>query len=402
MKVRNDRIWINRALESRLRAAAKTFPVVVLTGARQVGKTSLCRYLWPDANYITFDVPGMAEMARLAPERFLDEHPTPLIMDEIQYVPELLRHIKLRVDEKRQPGSYLITGSQVFPLMQGVSESLAGRCAVLSLKQLTLREVIEAGLLAPEQSDEFHWRGGWPELWSNPATERELWLGSYLATYLERDVRNIVNVTSLRDFERFLRIAALRSGQLLSMADMARDVGVAPNTVKSWLSILQASGQIVLLEPYYVNVGKRLIKAPKLYFTDSGLLLYLLGFRSWQDVTAGSLWGAAWESIVVAEFVKVAANRGRERNLFLWRTAAGDEVDLVIEAGGKCFIAIECKSAEKVSVADMRGIKAMARCYGAEALNAGYCVCRTTAPYPLTSDQKLYALPLADALKIEF
>jgi predicted AAA+ superfamily ATPase len=398
MQTHNDVFWIDRSLSEGLRAAWRDFPAVVLTGARQTGKTSLCRRLLPAANYVTLDIPAEAETARLAPERFLDNHTPPLIIDEIQYAPDLLRHLKIRIDADRQPGRYLLTGSQDFLLMQGVSESLAGRCAVLSLMPLSLPEVSRAGLANEATADDFFWRGGWPALWQRPGMERDLWLGSYLATYLERDVRNTVNVASLRDFNRFLRASALRAGQMLSMAEIARDIGVAPNTAKKWISILQSSHQILLLEPWHANAGKRLVKTPKLYFLDSGLLLYLLGFRSWQDVQANPAWGAIWENIVVSEFLKLIVNSASRHRLYFWRTSVGEEVDLVIETGARSFIAIECKTAERVTGGDLRGIGAMTRAYGADAVQTACCVCRTTRSYPVLSGGKVMALSLADAL----
>ncbi|MCA9439651.1 MAG: ATP-binding protein, partial [Candidatus Omnitrophica bacterium] len=217
-----------------IRKAVAQFPVVVVTGARQAGKTSLVRHLFPDAQYVTFDIPQTAESARLDFGAFLRRHPDPLIIDEVQYVPEVLRHLKSGVDQDRRPGRFILTGSQDFMLMEGVTESLAGRCAVLSLPTLSLAEV-DAGATT-EKMDLFCWRGGFPELWQRPELDREMWLGSYLSTYLERDVRNILNIGSLRDFDRFLRAAALRVGQLLSLSELARDVGIAPNTAKSWIS----------------------------------------------------------------------------------------------------------------------------------------------------------------------
>ncbi len=395
----NSLLWIERGMGRRLREGLRGFPVVALTGARQVGKTSLCRHVWPDAAYVTLDIPSVADSARLAPERFLDEHPPPLILDEIQYAPELLRHLKVRVDRDPRPGSYLVTGSQDFLLMQGVTESLAGRCAVLALPPLALSEVLEAGAIPADEADTYFWRGGWPALWRDRTLDRDLWHGSYVATYLERDVRNILNVGSLRDFDRFLRACALRAGQLLSLAELARDVGVAPNTAKAWLSVLQASHQVFLIEPWHVNAGKRLIKSPKLHLGDSGLLLYLMGFRRWTDVLASAGFGAIWENIVVAEVRKALWNQGRRDPLYFWRTAAGEEVDLVIETGARRFIAVECKAAERVEAGDARGIRAMGRAYGDAAMEAAICVCRTPRAYPLSPDGRLHAMPLRAAVE---
>lgn len=378
----------------RLRVALAQFPAVLLSGSRQVGKTALCRHIWPDANYVTLDLPAEAAAARADSGAFLERHPAPLIVDEIQYAPELLRHMKVRLDASRRPGQYLITGSQDFALMQGVTESLAGRCAVLTLPTLGLGEV---GAEDTRGIDALSWRGGWPDLQARAELDRELWLGSYLATYLERDVRNILNVGSLRDFDRFLRAAAYRTGQLLCLSEMARDVGIAVSTAKNWISLLEASHQIMLLEPWHVNPGKRLIKTPKLYFQDVGLLLYLFGFRRWDDVRANAAWGAVWENIVIAECRKAVANSGRRCPLHYWRTAGGDEVDLLIEVGHRCVGAVEIKAAEQPDDRALKGLKAFAQLYGAETMDAAFVVCRTGSPYPMAdAGVPVNAVPLQD------
>lgn len=385
-------MWIERCLSAALRRAFAQFPVTVLTGARQAGKTSLVRRLFPQADYVTFDVPRDAEAARLDPEGFFARRREPLILDEIQYVPTVLRHLKSRVDKARRPGRFLLTGSQEFSLMQGVTESLAGRCAVLGLPTLSLVEVSRDATL--RETDAFCWRGGFPELWQRPELERDLWLGSYVATYLERDVRNALNVGSLRDFDRFLRAAALRAGQLLSLSELARDVGVTPNTAKSWISILQASQQVFLLEPYHTSAGKRLVKTPKLYFSDSGLLAYLLGFPDWPAVTQNAAWGAVWENLVLSEVRKHFLNAGRRPPCWFWRTASGEEVDLLVEGGPKRFLAVECKTAAVIGGRDLRGFAALENTYGPKAMIRGAVVCRSDKPYPLVDKSRIAALPL--------
>ena len=389
-----NEIWIPRALAPQLEKALRQFPAVLVSGARQVGKTALCRHVWPDAQYVTLDLPAEAEAARHDASAFLQRHRAPLIIDEIQYAPELLRHLKVRVDRKRTPGQYLITGSQDFALMQGVTESLSGRCAVLRLATLGLGEVGATTLAA---IDALAWRGGWPELQARPDLDHELWLGSYLATYLERDVRNILNVGSLRDFDRFLRAAAYRAGQLLSLSELARDVGIAVSTAKNWISLLLASHQIFLLEPWHVNPGKRLVKTPKLYFQDVGFLLYLLGFRSWADVVANPAWGAVWENMVVAECRKALVNAGRAASLYYWRTVNGEEVDLLVELGPRRVAAFEIKAAETTGKHDLKGLDAFARLYGRAALERQAVVCRTPSRYPL-GDHGAEALSLPEAI----
>jgi predicted AAA+ superfamily ATPase len=371
-----------RILKTVLKKAWAQFPVVVLTGARQVGKTTLARDFLPDANYVTLDVFAEAESARQSPVRFLDEHPAPLIIDEAQYAPSLFRELKIRVDnDRRAMGRYLVTGSQSFEVMAGVTESLAGRCATLSLPALSLAELPKT---TPVES--FLWRGGFPELWQNPGLDRDLWLGSYVTTYLERDVRSLRNVGNLRDFERLLRALALRAGQLLSFSDLARDVGVSPNTAKSWISILEANRQIFLLEPWHRQRVKRLVKSPKVYFYDTGLLTFLMAFGSGQEVMTHALWDAVWENLVIAEIRKFFQIHGRRPPLWFWRTATGNEIDLLVETAPEVFLAIECKTAEQPGADATRQFYALRDEYGARSLQRAFVACRTSTAYPFATD----------------
>lgn len=385
-------MWIDRILSSVVVRAMEQFPAVVVTGPRQAGKTSLVRHLFQEADYVSFDVPVEAERARLAPDDFFAGCSKPLIIDEAQYVPELFRQLKIRIDQDRQPGRFLITGSQDFSLMRNITESLAGRIAVLSLPLLSLPEVCKEGGNA--ESDLFFFKGGFPQLWVGQVIDRDLWMGSYLATYLERDIRNILNVGNLRDFDRFIRSAALRSGQLLSVSDLARDVGISPNTAKAWISTLQASGQIFMLEPYHTNAGKRLIKTPKLYFADVGLLLYLLGFRDLASVRVNPLWGAIWETAVISEVRKLFMNAGRRPVMWFWRTAQGAEVDLVLEESPGRFIGVECKAAVESTARDVAGLRALQDMYGDGSLKKGYVVNRGETAYPLSVQPDITAISL--------
>ena len=374
------------------------FPATVITGSRQSGKTTLARAVWPDAGYVSLDDPAQADRARRQPDEFLAGLPGRVILDEIQYAPGLFRHLKRAIDQDRRPGRFLITGSQAFALMQGVSESLAGRAAILTLPTLGLDEVFPNATL--EQTDRFLWRSGYPELWQRPDLDRELWMGSYLATYLERDVRQALNVGNLSDFDRLLRAAALRAGQLLSFADLARDVGIAPNTAKRWLSVLVASQQVFLLEPFHRQHRKRLIKAPKLYFNDTGLLCFLLGFRNPDDVRAHAMWGSVWENFVIAELRKRAQAMTRPPSFWFWRTADGDEVDLLIETAPEQFAAMECKTSERITTADTKGIRRLTDEYGATAVASARVVCRTPTSYPVGDPAGTLAISPIEALHL--
>ena len=316
--------------ETVLRLAAH-FPAVVLTGARQTGKTTLLRGLFPAHNYVSLDLPSEAQLAEDAPEQFLARHPAPVLVDEVQYAPALFRHLKTAIDGSReQNGQYILTGSQKFSLMREVADSLAGRCGIAELEALSGHE-LAASYADVEKTAGIASvlvRGFMPQLWKDIELLPVDFFRSYQATYLERDVRQLLNVSSLRDFDRFMRAAALRSGQLLNKTELAREVGVSSKTINEWLSVLEASNQISLLEPYFANVGKRLVKSPKLYFNDVGLLCFLLGLNE-ASVTHSYLIGAIWETLCCAELRKYLRAQAPEAKLWFYRDQAR-EVDFVI------------------------------------------------------------------------
>lgn len=386
-------MWISRQAEPLVRRMARQFPAVLVTGARQTGKTSLLRRLFPRASYLSLDLPANAEAAQTAPDALLDRYPAPVIVDEIQYAPSLLRHLKIRIDRQRSPGRYLLTGSQVFPLMQGVSESLAGRCAVLHLQTLGWVELLEAGRTLAATA--CMWRGGYPEL--HVGADPDLWFPAYVATYLERDVRNVLQVADLPEFNRFLRACALRTAQVVNYSDLARDTGIAPNTARKWLGLLQTSGIVALVEPYFGNRTKRLIKAPKLAFLDSGLAAFLAGFGSERELTSSAAVGAFWESFVFGQILRQGAHRADARPVHYWRTAAGPEVDWVVERGGGTLTAIECKWKEQPADTDAAGLRAL-EAAEPRRTKEKLIVCRTGAKYRLADGT--WVVNMADALKL--
>lgn len=373
-------MWIKRKSEPTLRKMFDQFPAVLLTGPRQSGKTSLLKTLYPESSYVTLDDRSVAAAANTTPEAFLSGFKEPVILDDVQYAPDLFRALKVRIDQHKKPGRFLLTGSQVFAMMQGVSESLAGRCGILTLSSLSWLERKSSPNIG--SVEDFLFLGGFPELHAGKV-EREFWYAAYVATYLERDVRNILNVGDLGDFNRFLRAAALRTSQVLSYSDMARDVGISPATAKKWLSVLVSSGQIFLIESYHRNRGKRLVKSPKLVFADTGLACYLMGFKSKQDILSSPLAGALWETFVTNQIIRHYASQGKRSPLWYWRTPYGQEVDLIIEEGGGKLTAIECKLSEHPTTKDCAGLRALEAFYGKNSIVGSYIACRTPMKYRL-------------------
>lgn len=352
-------MYTHRTLEAFFTKATTQFPVMLITGARQVGKTTFLQHLsGTERTYVSLDDPLTLRLAREDPALFLQRFPTPLLIDEIQYAPELLPYLKITVDRERRPGLYWLTGSQQFHLMKGVSESLAGRVGIVQLLGLSRQEGLGGGQgsapflpSSPELASRLTvegelslrelyrhiWRGSFPALALNSEADRGLFYSSYVQTYLQRDIRDLARVGDEMTFLRFLRAAAARSGQLLNLAELARDTDVAPNTAKSWLSILQASGIVYLLEPYHTNLTKRLVKTPKLYFLDTGLCAWLTEWSSPETLEAGAAGGAILETWIMAELLKSWWHNGRQAPFYFYRDKDQKEIDLLIIQDGTIY-----------------------------------------------------------------
>ncbi len=332
----------------------------MLTGPRQAGKTTTLRHLFGNhCRYVSLEPPDIRAAASADPRGFLEMYTPPAIFDEVQYAPDLLPYIKEMIDSDRETkGRFFLTGSQNLLLMQKVNESLAGRAAILRLLPLSRREsegkslapfpwesdqdLSEVIQTSPIQLWKSFLRGGYPELSANPERDISLWHASYVQTYLERDVRSFRQVGDLSQFQFFLRALAARNAQLLSLSELSRDLGLSVNTVKAWLSVLEATYQIIILRPYYANVGKRLVKTPKVYFTDLGTLCYLCGLKDPEHAASGPMGGSIMETAVLMEIFKTLVHRGIEPQVYFWRTSTGIEVDIIVESSGR-LIPIEVK-----------------------------------------------------------
>jgi len=357
---------INRTLTTRLLKAASQFPVVTLTGPRQSGKTTLVRAVFEDYAYLSLELPDQRRFALQDPRGFLAQFDGPVVLDEVQRAPDLFSYIQVLVDEQTdRTGRFILTGSQNFLLLQSITQSLAGRCAVLhllpfSLAELTGREPLsleDLGRDIPVKAartagpkfglQEILFKGFYPRIHDKGLSPRD-WLPDYYQAYIERDVRNVLNVGDIEAFGRFIRLCAGRSGQLLNLSGLASDCGVSHSTARRWLSVLEASFIVALLRPHHQNFGKRLIKSPKIYFLDTGLLCFLLQIRSPQDLNHRAERGAVFESFVVAELIKNFLHRGNPPGITFWRDSAGHEVDVIVDTGSG-LIPFETKSAQTVA-----------------------------------------------------
>jgi uncharacterized protein len=330
--------YVKRSIEKEVMKASRAFAAVLVTGPRRAGKTTLLKKLFPKASYYLLEDPDIISRIRTDPHSFVEEIRTPAILDEIQNVPELFNYIRTLIDN--DPGSFgrwYFTGSQDAPLMKGVSESMAGRVAVFSLLPFSGDENKKVSLF----------NGGFPEVLEKPKTA-SIWFRSYLQTYLERDVRALSGIKDLSIFRRFLAILASRSGSILNKTDIAAPLGVSVPTITEWINILEVTGQIITVAPFYENFGKRLIKSPKIYFVDSGLVTYLLGIETKEALFRSTFFGSIFEGFVASEVVKSQINRGRHKEIYYFRDQQGLEVDFIIPLGDARLLVAEAKAVHTV------------------------------------------------------
>lgn len=338
---------INRRLTHKALEMANKFPVVSITGPRQSGKSTLIRAIFPDYAYVSLEDEDMRAFAEDDPHAFFEHFGRHTVIDEAQRVPSLFSYLQGIVDETNEAGQYVISGSQNFLLMEAIDQSLAGRVAVLNLLPFSAQELMDAEVF-PQNLNDWIFTGGYPRIYDKQIDPVDYY-PNYIQTYLECDVRGVDGVAKLTEFERMLALCAARSGELLNRESLARDCGVSVNTVKAWLSVLEASFLVQSLVPYHRNLGKRLIKTPKLYFRDTGLACSLLGIESPDELYFSSNRGALFESAVLEEIAKAYHERGRRPKLFFWRDAAQREIDFLIERGVSLAWAIEVKSSSTYS-----------------------------------------------------
>jgi predicted AAA+ superfamily ATPase len=391
--------YIHRSIEPVLKEMAAQFPSVAVTGPRQSGKSTLLQQIFSDYGYLTLDDPLVLQQALHDPELLLDSAGPRVVIDEIQYAPSLLPRLKLRVDRRRAtPGQFILTGSQQFVLMKGLGETLAGRIGLLELLPFGLEEKARCPGKEHLAGDpraafvEACLRGSYPEPVLQPKSDTSRWYGAYVRTYLERDIRSLYDIGNLREFERFLQLLAARCAQTLNMSALATEAGVAVNTIKRWISILEACRIIYLLPPYYNNLGKRITKAPKVYFLDAGLVCYLTGLRDEAHLLKGPLAGPLFENFCVQETLKTFAARGETPRLFFLRTKTGLEVDLLIEGPGPRLHPFEFKLSATPRMEMAEPIRQFREQFAALKPEPGAIVSLAPASRPLNADARLLCI----------
>jgi predicted AAA+ superfamily ATPase len=388
-------MYFTRIISSKIEQINATFPVVLITGPRQVGKSTVFEKLKePNRKSVTLDDPYARMLAQTDPALFLQTYESPVLIDEVQYAPQLFPYIKMAVDKQKKKGMFWLTGSQQFTLMQNVSESLAGRVAIVELQGLSQAEknfrkgdIFLPSLLVPDKRApetvtsvyKTILKGSFPEIYATKNIDRTLFYTSYLKTYLERDVRALTQVGDEHTFLTFLKVAAARTGQLLNYADMAKDIGVSENTIKSWISILLTSGLIFLLQPYHNNLTNRAVKTPKLYFFDTGLCAYLCGWNTAETLSLGAMNGAFLETYIVSETLKSYMHNCQNANFYFYRDKEKREIDLLIERDGT-FYPIEIKRTASPKEEDVRHFKLLEKLRLKTGMGAIICLYENLLP----------------------
>ncbi len=348
---------IQRKLATKVRELATYYPVVVITGPRQSGKTTLCRATFPDKTYVSLEAMDNRDYAHNDPRGFLAEYSEGVIIDEVQHAPELLNYMQSDVDDRPDPGRFILTGSQHFGLSQSIAQSLAGRSGILTLLPPDLEELL-AFSTAPDELFTTLWQGAYPRIYDQGIPPQQ-WLADYVATYIQRDVRQVINVSDLQHFSDFLKLCAGRTAQEINLSSLGNDAGISHNTTRAWLSILETSYIIQQLPAWHSNIRKQVIKAPKLHFLDSGLVCYLLGIREPEQLRHHPLRGAIFESWVAAEAHKARVHNGEQPDLYHYREARGLEIDLIIDRGEQ-LDAIEIKSSSTVNTGFYKNLNTFA------------------------------------------
>lgn len=400
-------MYKQRTLENSIKKLNNQFKVLLITGARQVGKSTLLKHCDPDRSYVTLDDYKARELAINEPELFLQRYKAPIIIDEIQYAPNLLSYIKIAADSSDAKGQFWLTGSQQFHMMKNVTESLAGRVAVIELKGFSLKELVQEEqipfLPTPEFIEQMRssstahdldllgiydiiWRGSYPDLNVN-STDWNIFYKSYLQTYIERDIRELNAVKNEMDFLKFLRVLASRTGQLLNHTDIATEIGVSSLTIKAWVSILVSSNIIYLLQPYYSNLNKRIVKTPKVYFTDTGLCAYLTNWETALTLESGAMSGAFFETFVIGEIIKSYTHNCREAGIYYYRDKEKKEIDVIIEKNGKLY-PIEIKKSANPDKSMIKSFSVIPK----EKKGEGAIICLTKEDFPVMPD--VNAIPI--------
>ncbi len=391
-------IYVSRDIEQTLLRSVSQFPSIAILGPRQSGKSTLLKHLFSKTHsYASLDDPLTREKALSDPKTFLGSLGKKAIIDEIQYVPELTTYIKIAIDEHRdRKGSFLLTGSQQFSMIKNLGDSLAGRVALFDLFPFSFQEKSRAHLIrdAVSAKDGFVHacvRGCYPEIAVGPKIDRERWYGSYMSSYLERDVRGVYDIGNLRDFQRFIQILAARTAQVLNLSSLANDLGITVNTVKRWLSVLEASKIVFILQPYFESFGKRITKSPKVYFMDCGFVCYLMGIGDESQLMRGPMAGALFETYCLQETVKALTNQGRRADIYYLRTNNGLEIDLILRANGGKIYPFEIKMTRTPRLSMIASFQKYKHLFPSLQIMPGRIIYLGKETAPLTSEASMVA-----------